>query len=574
MNRFVDQLVKASPDGCIVRDRDGVVLACNASAARLLGHEDHTALIGICLDAVTSALSQEKWQSADAAIRDNPRSVVSFTISAAGSDGARRYIGVRQHAVDIGETDDLWVSSMRETTRDFAYRAQLAVRERMEHMLIGLASEFVNRSSREIENAFSRVLATIGEETGAVAALFFSYQSSRRQLDLQATWSADGDTASLEAAMATVSVRDAAWWESIMQDEPRLRDGVFVDSNAAGWRYHAPFPIRSQHETLGLLVFGYPDGSIVSRFEGTVELLEVVGYLFANVLVRREIEKLLNEYSMNLERMVQERTQDLNVAYETLKQTQSQLVQAGKMASIGQLAAGIAHEINNPVGFVKSNLHSLGETVRILRQRGCGQSEDLLEEIDEIIVDSTEGLRRIDSIVKNLRTFSRMDGGQTALANVNELIDTTLSVINNEIKYKATVRREYGELPEIYCSRDRLNQVFVNILVNAAQAIETHGEITIRTGYDEERVLVEISDTGSGIREEDIERIFDPFFTTKDIGDGTGLGLSIVYDIIKAHKGTIAVDSTVGQGTTFTISLPINPSMVKSAIMDTAFSDM
>jgi PAS domain S-box-containing protein len=277
-----------------------------------------------------------------------------------------------------------------------------------------------------------------------------------------------------------------------------------------------------------------------------------------------------------------------------LKQAQEQLVQSEKLASIGQLAAGVAHEINNPIGFVQSNLGSLeryfeqimelldgyqegeallgaqgkhGEGVgawqeRMGRLRKDAEVDYLKEDIPALLKESRDGIVRVRKIVADLKDFSRVDiKNEWEWADLRTGLDSTLNVVNNEIKYRADVVKEYGDLPKIRCLPSQLNQVFMNLLVNAAQATPEgrHGTIAIRCGAEAEGVWVEIADTGAGIPEENLKRIFDPFFTTKPIGKGTGLGLSLSYGIVQKHGGRIEVKSEVGVGTTFRVSLPLEP---------------
>jgi signal transduction histidine kinase len=266
-----------------------------------------------------------------------------------------------------------------------------------------------------------------------------------------------------------------------------------------------------------------------------------------------------------------------------LSMAQEQLVQSEKLASIGQLAAGVAHEINNPIGYVFSNFETLGTYIARmlemfkayeeaeasiaapavlarLRETRAGIDLDyLIEDIPGLMAESREGISRVRKIVQDLKDFSRVDANQEwQWANLHAGIDSTLNIVSNEVKYKADVVREYGEIPEIECLPGQLNQVFMNIVVNGAHAISGgRGRITIRTGTAGDNVWVEIADTGSGIAKEHLARIFDPFFTTKPIGSGTGLGLSLSYGIIQKHNGQIEVQSEPGQGTTFRITLPV-----------------
>jgi len=274
-------------------------------------------------------------------------------------------------------------------------------------------------------------------------------------------------------------------------------------------------------------------------------------------------------------------TTDLEQAYLQLKQTQGQILQQEKMASIGQLAAGVAHEINNPMGFITSNLGtlakyqqklfeyqknleaSLNETAeeglkeRAQELRKKLKIDYLRDDIDDLLSESKEGAERVREIVQNLKGFSRVDQAEYAEVDLNDCLDKTLSIAANEIKYKAQVEKDYGELPLVACFPQQLNQVFLNLLVNAAQAIEDHGIICISTLDLGDMVQIDITDNGSGIPAENLEKIFEPFFTTKEVGKGTGLGMSISYEIIQKHGGDIQVASEVGQGTTFSITLPI-----------------
>lgn len=302
---------------------------------------------------------------------------------------------------------------------------------------------------------------------------------------------------------------------------------------------------------------------------------------------RRKAEDSLHELFSQQEEIIQTRTEEiarqhtrLQEAHDELKQAQSQLLQREKMASIGQLAAGVAHEINNPVGFIQSNLSTLAKYLERFseymadQQAACAALPEeirhgLLEKakklkIDRISADAKElvgecleGTDRVREIVINLKNFSRVDHPEEQLANLNNCLDETLRIVWNELKYMATVTKDYGELPETLCHPQQLNQVFVNILVNAGQALVDKGEITIRTWEEAGVIFVAISDTGPGIPEEIRNRLFEPFFTTKEVGKGTGLGLSISYDIIKKHRGEIEITSEVGRGTTFTIQIPV-----------------
>jgi two-component system NtrC family sensor kinase len=324
------------------------------------------------------------------------------------------------------------------------------------------------------------------------------------------------------------------------------------------------------------------DAESAPEDSSTAELLAALQKLYHVLSVQN---KDLAQVNVRLEEKVAERTRELGDAntelqreqtelkqlLQKVEQAQSQLLQSEKMASIGQLAAGVAHEINNPVGFVNSNLGTLGGYVdRLLTlvdtcRAGKASEADfkaadfeyLRSDIAELISESRDGLDRVKKIVSNLKDFSHVDEAEWQQADINAGLESTLNVVWNEIKYKAEVVKQFGQLPAVQCIPAQINQVFMNLLVNAAQAIEQKGTITLRSGVDGDHVWIEVADTGKGMTEEVRRRAFEPFFTTKPVGKGTGLGLSVSYDIIHKHGGEIDIASTPGRGTTFRIRLPV-----------------
>jgi two-component system NtrC family sensor kinase len=279
-----------------------------------------------------------------------------------------------------------------------------------------------------------------------------------------------------------------------------------------------------------------------------------------------------------------ERQRELEATLTRLHNAQDQLLQSDKMASIGQLAAGVAHEINNPIGYIHSNLGTLAEyldhlfrlneayesalrEVRTERPDRWNEIEELKQRIDyqflvtdlpKLLSESREGIDRVRKIVADLRDFSRAGYSEKwTTADVHKGLDSTLNIVWNDLKYKCELLKHYTDLPQIECLPSQLNQVFLNILVNAGHSIVDRGTITIATGLEGDGIFVEISDTGKGIAQENLGRIFDPFFTTKPVGQGTGLGLSLSYGIVRKHGGRIEVRSQVGAGTTFRVLLPL-----------------
>ncbi len=299
-----------------------------------------------------------------------------------------------------------------------------------------------------------------------------------------------------------------------------------------------------------------------------------------NELVLKRTSQL-EEANLNLNQEVVERKQaekKLEELLNELQHSQDQLIQSEKMASLGQLVAGVAHEINNPLGFVNSNLTNLKKFINKItefiehvnelslshevRLAFNEKKEDINYDyvkmrVETILERSAIGIERMKKIVLDLKTFSRLDAAEVCDADINEAIDVTLSLLTHEHKGRIEIKKEYGEIPLIKCYLSKLNQVFMNILVNACQAVDEKGEIVIKTVSEGDMISIEISDNGKGIEEENLKKIFDPFFTTKPVGEGTGLGLSISHKIVFEHKGRLNVKSDLGKGTTFTIKLPV-----------------
>ncbi|AOJ11191.1 histidine kinase [Burkholderia mayonis] len=314
-----------------------------------------------------------------------------------------------------------------------------------------------------------------------------------------------------------------------------------------------------------------------SELEGALRQYEVTTHVLQRT--RRKMEQEIDERKVAQARLEHEKDEQRRLIHQ-IEETHVQLLQSEKLASIGQLAAGVAHEINNPIGFVNANLNTLKGWVRglldviamqeALTSTLAADARAPLAEVSRdvdldyvrgdimaLIDESIDGAMRVRRIVCDLRDFSRPSGDEWAFADLHAGLERTLNVVHNELKYKAEVVREYGGLPLVECNAAQLNQVFMNLLVNAAQSIEARGTITIRTTHDADSVSISIADTGVGIPDDVLGRIFDPFFTTKPVGRGTGLGLSISHGIVEHHGGRIDVESRVGRGTTFTITLPV-----------------
>ncbi len=360
-------------------------------------------------------------------------------------------------------------------------------------------------------------------------------------------------------------------------------DDIGADPRACGFPPNHPpmksligVPICTASTTHGVLYLVDKDNG--EPFTDNDEILmDMLGMEIGLILQRHE---LLEDLRVTNQALQTER-EEQRVLIAKLAEAQNQLLQSEKMASIGQLAAGVAHEINNPIGYVNSNLGSLDNYIQsifgvvaayeqaensitdsaalsnVQAAKREADLEFLRGDIAALMAESLEGISRVKKIVQDLKDFSHVDEAEWQWTDLHGGIDATLNIVWNELKYKAEVIKEYGNLPEIECYPSQINQVFMNLLVNAGHAIEEHGTITIRTGAEGEQVWVEITDSGKGIAPENLTRIFDPFFTTKPVGKGTGLGLSLSYGIVEKHRGRLEVESEIGKGTTFRVWLPI-----------------
>lgn len=306
-------------------------------------------------------------------------------------------------------------------------------------------------------------------------------------------------------------------------------------------------PVVHQENVLGLMVFLHMKQD-KNWHQEEISLVEGIAAQVASAIYQASLFDTLDKQKQDLENTLIE-----------LKNTQTQLIQSEKMASLGQLVAGVAHEINTPIGALNSNNSILFKCTEKLKSKVTedNQTKTIFETIEEINTINTEAIKRINNIVKSLKNFARLDEAELKEVDIHEGIKNTLMLINHEIKNKISIIEDYSKLPLIKCYPNALNQVFMNILVNAYQSIEDKGSITIKTQLKDNKVIISFTDTGKGIKPENLSKIFDPGFTTKGVGVGTGLGLSICYKIIEQHKGKIKVESQLNSGTKFIIELPV-----------------
>jgi len=358
--------------------------------------------------------------------------------------------------------------------------------------------------------------------------------------------------------------------------------------------------VAVQLPDVAIMDLNLPDGRAVEALtspaeDGAFPILLMTSYGNEQVVVEAikagaldyivKSPETFNSMAGTLERAMREwkLLQEKKRVEKQLKESQAQVIQQEKMASIGLLAAGVAHEINNPMGFITSNLSSLGkytdkliqfieiqeqaiercadETTRstLAEMKQQIKLDYLVTDLRELIAESLDGSRRVSKIVQDLQTFSRGDSNETVPSDLNETIMRTVSMVRNEIKYVAELDLQLDNLPRVICQSQQIGQVVMNLLMNAAHSIQGKGLITLATSQVGDAVEISVTDNGCGILAEHLERIFEPFFTTKEAGRGTGLGLAISHDIVKKHGGELLVESTTGKGTTFTVRLPIDP---------------
>jgi len=442
------------------------------------------------------------------------------------------------------------------------------------------------------ERIYEQALDRLARRMGYQAAHLFLVDRQRGVLRGHRMATADDRTATLfedvemplDPAVSSSARVAVTGLPLLVNDVERGEEPVHVPTvRALNVRSFVAVPLRLKARVVGVLsvVASEPD-----RFgESDVELLTAVANHVALALDRAESFQTIEELSRGLEDKVRVRTEqlratneELETAYRNLQATQMQLIQREKMASVGQLVAGVAHELNNPIGFVSSNAATLEDFVGRLRAiveayRGAAIADAdrehieqqwnalkvdyVLRYLDPMIHGIREGAERTRKIVRDLRVFARTTDEAWQAVDLHEELESSLTLLGHLLKDRVTVHRKYGDLPSVECIRSQIDQVFLNVLANAAQAIGGPGAITIETRLEPGTAIVAVSDTGPGIPRDVLGRVFDPFFTTKPVGEGTGLGLSISYEIVKKHGGEITAASAPGQGATFVIRIPI-----------------
>jgi two-component system NtrC family sensor kinase len=493
---------------------------------------------------------------------------------------------------------------------------------------VGAKAEMVTRyrkANAATQQALARVLSSDAEVAGLVRGSWPESRERERLVAAESTavqaiaeaqryYYAPGDAQRKAVEAVAADLRRAA-----PQLPPALREGI----ERLDERLRQLLAARPEEQELYAKISFLPAGPRIDSLSGaflrelegaltnqelyraylvyySAALLILLAYLATRLIASY---RLLNRANEELEQRVVARTRELSEALRQLKESEAQLIQTEKMSSLGQMVAGVAHEINTPLAYVKNSMNSVTSKLPALAQltaeseklldllrSGAANPHELaqqfalteqlvaqlrdqhaLEELGTLVKDGLHGINQISEIVVNLKNFSRLDRAKMAAFDLNEGLESTMLLAKHELK-SHTVKKSFGAIPAITCSPSQINQVFLNLIKNAAQATEPgRGVITLTTRrHDAEHVAVEVQDNGKGIPPDVLPRIFDPFFTTKEVGQGTGLGLSIVYKIVEQHGGTVSVDSAVGVGTRFTVVLPLNPPEPKEEAADAA----
>jgi PAS domain S-box-containing protein len=497
------------------------------------------------------------------------------------ADGQLRWLHVRSHPVQQADGQIVWEGIATDVTAKKQDEERLVLASRRAAVLLQLPA----LAEQLDEMAFMQQGQEFAEDlTGSTISFIHFVNADEQSIEL-VTWSKRTLAHYCQAAFDRhYPVAQAGIWaDALRLRQPVLFNDYANTPNRRGLpEGHADLlrlisvPVMEQGKVVMLTGVGNKTSDYT---EDDIETVQLISNAIWRIVQRKRMEGAMRE--------ALEAQRALNLK---LEEAHNQLLQSEKMASIGQLAAGVAHEINNPIGFVSSNISTLEGYLRDLfqisdayaaaegspsaccpefeRARALKMEKDydfLRADIPQLLIETREGLSRVATIVRDLKDFSRPGDAAMEWADLHQGLDSTLNIVWNELKYKCTVKKEYGELPPVWCVLAQLNQVFMNLLVNAAHAIPEKGDITIRTGQQGAEVFVAIADTGSGIAAENLTRIFDPFFTTKPVGSGTGLGLSLAYSIVRKHQGRIEVQSEAGKGTVFTVWLPIKPVIAGSA---------
>ncbi|HSA07706.1 MAG TPA: ATP-binding protein [Candidatus Gastranaerophilales bacterium] len=413
----------------------------------------------------------------------------------------------------------------------------LMLKERAQNLAIrtGLINRISNalRDSLELDKIIEIALTEISKTLGLDKSYFASYDEDKALFFIKNDWNLN------KKKPEKTEINQDSAIKQVLINHKTFASVIMTDETTNHLQLRLVTPVLYHDKLLGILVF-YHINNNRTWHEEEISLIEGLTSQLASAVNQARLFETIFEQKNELEKAILR-----------LKETQAQLIQSEKMASLGQLVAGVAHEINTPLGSVNSNNNIVQKCLEKIKEDI--KNPDIVEILEEALKTNSEAIKRINNLVKSLKNFARLDEAEYQEVDIHEGLKSTLMLINHEIKNRIEIITEFAELPKIKCYPNQLNQVFMNILVNAYQSIEGAGEIKIKTQKQDNKVVITISDTGKGISKEHLSRIFDPGFTTKGVGVGTGLGLSICYQIIEKHNGKIFVESEEGKGTTFRI---------------------
>ncbi len=540
------ELFEASPDAIFVEDFEGKVLDVNPAACRLHGLE-RAQLIGQNVSTLVPPEEREHTM-------ENLARMVAGNL-----DRIEGHSWTASHEKVPVEISVSRVTYTREPAlllhvRDVTQRKQvedaLQYRLEFEGLVADISTRFISLKLESIDQGIDQALEEIGRFVNSDSGYVFMFSDDMKKFNMTHLWRTINLT-TRKNDLQNLEVASMPWWMGkLTRPEPVIVTSVDdlppeaeVEKSIIkrqGIQSIVDVPMVYQEKVVGFLGF-----SCVRKRQWTndeILLLKMVGQVIMNALQRKQAE-------------------------EVLKDTQAQLLQSEKMASLGMLVAGVAHEINTPVGAISSMYDTLMRAVERLKStmdRLCAKEPEehqkvtklfaMIEDANKVIASGTQ---RVTSIVRRLRSFARIDVAEFEEVDIHEGLEDTLAIVHHELKHKVEVKRNFGDIPPISCNPSQLNQVYLNLIINAVQAIKDKGIITITTFLKNDLVHIQITDTGIGIPAEKFKKIFDPGYTTKGVGVGTGLGLSICYQIVKDHHGDIMVESEIGKGTTFTIIIPI-----------------
>ncbi len=598
--------MRNAADAILIHDLDFTVIESNWQMAQLLGLDPNETTIGrsVLEYGILPKAEHERIKNLVSRMLEDGYAR-QFEMEIIRRDGRVIDVEVRSIPIFIGGK----AVGIQSIYRDITARK----REEFEKNLLLSISQSI-KEAPDLNSLAQNALTGICTIMGVPVAALFVQDSQELKLLAHQSFSAK--------SMTEIAAAAADWSASGLASRSALfKKSIFID-DASDLKLTAG--TRKKLATMGLKSLLSEPLVVDGKLEGVIVLMSTDASDFTEER-RATIKHMAIELAMGVARqklldVIQNKNKELMCKNEELESATMQLLQSEKMASIGQLAAGVAHEINNPMGYISSNLNVLDEYRRellklfrtyddvldsigdlersgsrdysptcgyeaIMEAAGDGLDDDysdflsrlraireeldpdeLFEEFENIIRECQEGASRVKAIVLDLREFSHPESGKPEWLDVQQGLASTLNIVWNELKYKAEVLREFDDVPPIKGYPQELNQVFMNLLINASHAIPEHGEIRLKTYKEDDHVCVQVSDTGSGIKPELMNRIFDPFFTTKEVGKGTGLGLAISYRIVQKHGGQIKVKSEEGKGTTFTIRLPITgPEIMKEA---------